>query len=98
MSDSIIVTGGAGFIGSHVVDRLVEKGWRVHVVDDLSTGKRRNLDPAARLHVIDIRSRRLGALFRGCGRRSSSTSPLRSACAVRPMIRWPTPISTSWAL
>ena len=43
---SILVTGGAGFIGSHLVDHLIERGDRVVVIDDLSTGRRSNLDPA----------------------------------------------------
>jgi UDP-glucose 4-epimerase len=55
-----IVTGGAGFIGSNIVDALVERGEQVTVIDDLSTGKRENLDSAlargARLCVIDIRN------------------------------------------
>ena len=38
----VLVTGGAGFIGSHLVDRLVEEGHQVVIVDNLSTGKRRN--------------------------------------------------------
>ena len=54
-----IVTGGAGFIGSNLVDALLERGDEVTVVDDLSTGRRENLDGAlergARLCVIDIR-------------------------------------------
>jgi UDP-glucose 4-epimerase len=54
-----IVTGGAGFIGSNIVDALVERGDEVTVIDDLSTGKRENLDLAlsrgARLCVLDIR-------------------------------------------
>src|SRR5207302_738491 len=41
-----IVTGGAGFIGSHVVDRMVAKGTEVVVVDDLSTGRRENIETA----------------------------------------------------
>ena len=49
-----LVTGGAGFIGSHVVDRLVDGGHEVVVVDDLSTGKRSNVNPDARLVVMDI--------------------------------------------
>lgn len=54
MSGSAIVTGGAGFIGSHVVDSLLADGYRVVAVDDLSTGRERNLDPAADLELIDI--------------------------------------------
>jgi UDP-glucose 4-epimerase len=50
------VTGGAGFIGSHVVDRLVGDGHEVAVVDDLSTGARTNVNAAARLHVADVRA------------------------------------------
>ena len=52
---SIIVTGGAGFIGSHVVEALVARGDDVHVVDDLSTGRREHVPPAATLHVHDVR-------------------------------------------
>jgi UDP-glucose 4-epimerase len=48
-----LVTGGAGFIGSHLVDSLLEIGARVRVLDDLSTGKRENLDPRAELVVGD---------------------------------------------
>jgi UDP-glucose 4-epimerase len=49
-----LVTGGAGFIGSHLVDALLAGGDRVQVLDDLSTGKRGNLDPAADLIVGDV--------------------------------------------
>lgn len=59
----ILVTGGAGFIGSHVVDRLVADGHAVDVVDNLSTGRRGHVNPAARLRVCDIRSARLDAAF-----------------------------------
>jgi UDP-glucose 4-epimerase len=50
----VLVTGGAGFIGSHVVDVYVEAGHDVIVVDDLSTGKRENLNPRARFVPADI--------------------------------------------
>lgn len=49
-----VVTGGAGFIGSHLTDALVEKGFDVHVVDDLSAGKRENVHKNATLHVATI--------------------------------------------
>ncbi len=41
----ILVTGGAGFIGSHLTDKLIEKGHKIIVVDNLSTGKKENLNP-----------------------------------------------------
>ena len=50
-----LVTGGAGFIGSHVVDALVTRGDEVTVVDSLVHGKRENVSPKAELHVRDIR-------------------------------------------
>jgi UDP-glucose 4-epimerase len=50
-----IVTGGAGFIGSHLVDALVARGDEVHVLDDLSNGKRENVAGGARVHEADIR-------------------------------------------
>jgi UDP-glucose 4-epimerase len=50
-----IVTGGAGFIGSHVAEALVARGDDVHVLDDLSTGKVDNVPEGARLHDADIR-------------------------------------------
>jgi len=53
----VLVTGGAGFIGSHIVDAYVEAGLDVVVVDNLATGSRANLNPAARLYEVDIRDR-----------------------------------------
>jgi UDP-glucose 4-epimerase len=50
-----VVTGGAGFIGSHLVDALLERGDDVHVLDDLSTGKRENVSDGAQIHEGDIR-------------------------------------------
>ena len=54
---NILVTGGAGFIGSNVVDVLVEKGHKVIVVDDLSTGKKENLNPNTRFFNLDLRDK-----------------------------------------
>jgi UDP-glucose 4-epimerase len=50
----IFVTGGAGFIGSHIVDAYVAAGHDVFVVDDLTSGDRRNLNPKAHFHQFDI--------------------------------------------
>ncbi|HEX9163997.1 MAG TPA: NAD-dependent epimerase/dehydratase family protein [Thermoanaerobaculia bacterium] len=52
---TIIVTGGAGFIGSHLVDAYIEREWRVVVIDNLSTGDQRNVNPRAELRVADLR-------------------------------------------
>jgi UDP-glucose 4-epimerase len=60
----VLVTGGAGFIGSHLVDRLVMEGHEAVVVDNLITGKRRNINRAARLYKMDIQSWRLERVFR----------------------------------
>jgi len=60
----IVVTGGAGFIGSHVVDAYVAAGHDVIVVDDLSTGHRENLNPRARFHALDIQDPRTTQLLR----------------------------------
>jgi len=49
-----LVTGGAGFIGSHIVDRLVAEGHDVSVVDNLATGKRSNLNPRAHFYEMDV--------------------------------------------
>ncbi len=50
----VLVTGGAGFIASHIVDTLLSEGHSVSVVDDLSTGSAENLNPAARLYEVSI--------------------------------------------
>jgi UDP-glucose 4-epimerase len=59
----VLVTGGAGFIGSHIVDRLVAAGHAVTIVDNLSTGRAELVHPAATLHRCDIRSARLADVF-----------------------------------
>jgi UDP-glucose 4-epimerase len=60
---NILITGGAGFIGSHVVDLYLEQGHRVVVVDDLSTGRRQNLNPSVVFYQTDIRSPEMDSIF-----------------------------------
>lgn len=60
----ILVTGGAGFIGSHVADAFVAAGHSVTVVDNLSSGKRRQVNPAARFVELDIRDKHLERVFK----------------------------------
>jgi UDP-glucose 4-epimerase len=59
----VLVTGGAGFIGSHAVDAFVAAGHSVAIVDNLSTGSTAWLNSKARLHVTDLRSSRLSEVF-----------------------------------
>ena len=59
----VLVTGGAGFIASHVVDLYLERGHEVVIVDDLSTGRESNLNPAAKFYRLDIRDPRLAEVF-----------------------------------
>lgn len=61
---NVIVTGGAGFIGSHIVDALIKRGFKVHIIDNLSTGKKENLNHKAKFHKLDIRNPRVFDLFR----------------------------------
>ncbi|HEX4495366.1 MAG TPA: NAD-dependent epimerase/dehydratase family protein [Thermoanaerobaculia bacterium] len=66
-SGSVCVTGGAGFIGSHVAEAFLAAGRRVLILDDLSGGKRENVPAGAELHVLDIRSQEAAALVRDSG-------------------------------
>ena len=63
MEMKFLVTGGAGFIGSNIVDRLISEGNQVVVVDDLSTGKESNLNTEARFYKMDIRNPELASIF-----------------------------------
>ncbi len=60
----ILVTGGAGFIGSHIVDGYIEAGHEVVVVDNLSTGRRSNVHRDARLYEVDIHAREFERILR----------------------------------
>ncbi|NLZ74494.1 NAD-dependent epimerase/dehydratase family protein [Candidatus Falkowbacteria bacterium] len=59
----ILVTGGAGFIGSTLVDRLIKEGNEVVIIDDLSSGKKEYVNPAAKLYKIDICSPKVARIF-----------------------------------
>jgi UDP-glucose 4-epimerase len=59
----VLVTGGAGFIGSHIVDTLIESGYEVVVVDNLSTGKKEYLHEKAVFYHIDLHSPKLDDIF-----------------------------------
>ncbi|HEX8170370.1 MAG TPA: NAD-dependent epimerase/dehydratase family protein [Thermoanaerobaculia bacterium] len=61
----VLVTGGAGFIASHIVDAYIERGHEVTVVDDLSSGRRENVNPRAELIVADLRDPRTAEQLRG---------------------------------
>lgn len=60
---NILVTGGAGFIGSHVVDRYIGLGHDVIIVDNLSTGKKENINPKVTFYEMDIRDKKITDVF-----------------------------------
>jgi UDP-glucose 4-epimerase len=64
MTKHVVVTGGAGFIGSNIADACIERGWRVTIIDNLSSGNRRNINPRAAFHQLDIRDAAAGDLIR----------------------------------
>jgi len=66
-SKTILVTGGAGFIGSHLCDAFSAEGHRVLVIDNLSSGRRENLSADAELHVLDIGDEAAADLVRTAG-------------------------------
>jgi UDP-glucose 4-epimerase len=67
MAETVLITGGAGFIGSHLADDALRQGHRVVVLDDLSTGRRDNVPPGAELVVRDLRDDGLEDLLRDRG-------------------------------
>lgn len=60
----VLVTGGAGFIGSNIVDALIEKGKQVIIVDNLSTGKKENINQKAKFYQCDLRDENLAEIFK----------------------------------
>ena len=63
MTRRVLVTGGAGFIGSTVADQFLAEGWAVDIIDDLSSGKRANVPSRAKFHELDIRSAQTARLI-----------------------------------
>lgn len=83
-----VVTGGAGFIGSHVADALLARGFDVHVIDNFSSGKRERLNPKVVLHEADIRDREaLGPILKG----AEFVFHLAALARVQPSIQDPQP-------
>ena len=61
---NVLVTGGAGFIGSHLVDALIRRRFKVFVLDDLSTGNSENVNPNAELIKLSITSPKLASVIK----------------------------------
>lgn len=59
----MLVTGGAGFIGSHLADALIERGHQVVIIDNLVTGRRQNINPKAKFYEADIRDGNMAEIF-----------------------------------
>lgn len=62
--ENVLITGGAGFIGSHVTDLLIENGYNVIILDNLSTGNEKNINPKAKFYNIDINSPDVEDIFK----------------------------------
>jgi UDP-glucose 4-epimerase len=67
LANRVLITGGAGFIGSHVSERFLEAGWTVEILDDFSTGKRSNVPSRARVHTLDVRTPEAASVVREGG-------------------------------
>src|SRR3989344_7849537 len=59
-----LITGGAGFIGSHLADELIKQGHNMAIIDNLSTGKRENLNPKADFYEIDVQNPEISQIFK----------------------------------
>ena len=59
----ILITGGAGFIGSHLADKLISEGYEVVVIDNISTGSKKNLNKLAKFYKVDIKEKKINNIF-----------------------------------
>ncbi|MEK7500509.1 MAG: NAD-dependent epimerase/dehydratase family protein [Patescibacteria group bacterium] len=85
-STKVIVTGGAGFIGSHLTDALIKAGYSVHVIDNLVAGKKENINPRAVFYKADIRQlKKIKPVFDG----ASYVFHLAALPRVQPSIKNP---------
>ena len=85
----VLVTGGAGFIGSHLVDALVDRGDEVVVLDDLTTGFAANINPRATLVEGSVADEQPPPPRPWKGAKSSSTRPRTKRCCDRSNVRSP---------
>src|SRR2546429_7952329 len=88
----VLVTGGAGFIASHIVDAYVERGHAVTVVDNLSSGQRENVNRRAELIVADLRDPKTANMLHDRHSTSSVITRHRSMSGSRSRIQLPTRI------
>lgn len=64
LKSRLMITGGAGFIGSHLANALIDNGYQVIIVDDLSKGKKENINPKATFFKVDIKNKKFHRLLR----------------------------------
>jgi len=95
---NILVTGGAGFIGSHIVDAYIREGHRVVVLDNLSTGKREQVHPEATLYEMDLMDANVKDIFERRISKPSITTRPKSQSLNLSLIRHSMPKSISSAV
>ncbi len=90
-----VVVGGAGFIGSNIVDKLVEQNHEVVIVDNLSTGKSENVNPKAKLCVVDIMKPHNAECLVDCMKGADTVFLLAAKARVQPSIENPVEYETN---